>query len=500
MTASTRKTARHGPNETLVQMGDGHDHKSVPQGMSASAPPELPGAPPIDKGKAKETKSPKKKVTDMAFALEVESDTKTSPKAKAPSSSRSGQDVPAKKSTNSKKVAPGTIREGLPTKAKQAPSDTDINPKHTPKKPVCRVTVKDESPEMNIYDEPTMPTSPNQLLEKTVIFLSDEGDDCHPDFKSELKKLEYMVSNEWPRLLKEKKEGWENLDLSILRRGKAMLRTQRHKVSDKNRLWFEKSLFPQYSPAPSVASHDYPPPAKEPKLFGRMNATRSKLPKQKGAHKPKDVDEVPATSSKSALKTKATEAKVLGRGGPTGPDVSEKTKISEPKSLGSLKGNATLVTGAGLPDQGGATEPDISRKTKTPEPKSLGTLKGNATLLTGAGLSGQRGPTGFEGSVQTKATGSEVVGNEKGAKSKVLDDERPRGPSSEEEETSEEEEMSPASKEKYSKNPWWEEMPRPEIWHRKMPNTYPWGDTPYWVRQKSDEIKRDLGEGMNQHM
>lgn len=44
------------------------------------------------------------------------------------------------------------------------------------------------------------------------------------------------------------------------------------------------------------------------------------------------------------------------------------------------------------------------------------------------------------------------------------------------------------------KDPFAEEMPRPEIWHRNMPNSFPFGETPYMERELSKQISRDLGE------
>lgn len=45
-----------------------------------------------------------------------------------------------------------------------------------------------------------------------------------------------------------------------------------------------------------------------------------------------------------------------------------------------------------------------------------------------------------------------------------------------------------------AKDPWAQDMPRPEIWHRNMPNSFPFGETPYMEREMSKQISRDLGE------
>lgn len=47
----------------------------------------------------------------------------------------------------------------------------------------------------------------------------------------------------------------------------------------------------------------------------------------------------------------------------------------------------------------------------------------------------------------------------------------------------------------YAKDPWAEEMPRPEVWHRRMPNSFPFGETPFMEVKMSEQISRDLGEG-----
>ena len=45
------------------------------------------------------------------------------------------------------------------------------------------------------------------------------------------------------------------------------------------------------------------------------------------------------------------------------------------------------------------------------------------------------------------------------------------------------------------KNPFFETMPAPEVWHRNMPPYFPFGETPYMERQISQEISRDLAKG-----
>lgn len=45
-------------------------------------------------------------------------------------------------------------------------------------------------------------------------------------------------------------------------------------------------------------------------------------------------------------------------------------------------------------------------------------------------------------------------------------------------------------------DPWYEEMPRPEVWHRNMPDRFPFGDTPYMEIEMSKQISKDLGEGI----
>ncbi|KAK4574404.1 hypothetical protein LTR86_002166 [Recurvomyces mirabilis] len=42
------------------------------------------------------------------------------------------------------------------------------------------------------------------------------------------------------------------------------------------------------------------------------------------------------------------------------------------------------------------------------------------------------------------------------------------------------------------KNPFHELMPAPEVWHRRMPNVFPFGETPFMEREKSRQINEDL--------
>lgn len=47
-----------------------------------------------------------------------------------------------------------------------------------------------------------------------------------------------------------------------------------------------------------------------------------------------------------------------------------------------------------------------------------------------------------------------------------------------------------------AKDPWPEKLPRAEVWHRKMPARFPFGDTPAMEAEMSRQISKDLGEGM----
>jgi hypothetical protein len=38
-------------------------------------------------------------------------------------------------------------------------------------------------------------------------------------------------------------------------------------------------------------------------------------------------------------------------------------------------------------------------------------------------------------------------------------------------------------------------MPGPEVWHRRMPNFLPFGETPFMEREMSRQISEDLSRG-----
>jgi hypothetical protein len=42
------------------------------------------------------------------------------------------------------------------------------------------------------------------------------------------------------------------------------------------------------------------------------------------------------------------------------------------------------------------------------------------------------------------------------------------------------------------KNPFYEPLPLPEVWHRRMPAVFPFGETPYMMQVVSDQINQDL--------
>ena len=44
-------------------------------------------------------------------------------------------------------------------------------------------------------------------------------------------------------------------------------------------------------------------------------------------------------------------------------------------------------------------------------------------------------------------------------------------------------------------NPFFELMPAPEVWHRRMPNVFPFGETPFMERELSRQINEDLARG-----
>ena len=46
------------------------------------------------------------------------------------------------------------------------------------------------------------------------------------------------------------------------------------------------------------------------------------------------------------------------------------------------------------------------------------------------------------------------------------------------------------------KNPFFETMPGPEVWHRRMAPYFPFGETPYMERVMSEQITADLARGM----
>jgi hypothetical protein len=45
------------------------------------------------------------------------------------------------------------------------------------------------------------------------------------------------------------------------------------------------------------------------------------------------------------------------------------------------------------------------------------------------------------------------------------------------------------------KNPFFETMPAPEVWHRRMPAVLPFGETPFMEREMSRQISEDLARG-----
>ena len=45
------------------------------------------------------------------------------------------------------------------------------------------------------------------------------------------------------------------------------------------------------------------------------------------------------------------------------------------------------------------------------------------------------------------------------------------------------------------KNPFFETMPSPEIWHRRMPSILPFGETTFMERKMSRQISEDLARG-----
>jgi hypothetical protein len=44
-------------------------------------------------------------------------------------------------------------------------------------------------------------------------------------------------------------------------------------------------------------------------------------------------------------------------------------------------------------------------------------------------------------------------------------------------------------------NPFHETLPAPEIWHRRMPPYFPFGETPFMEREISRQIEEDLARG-----
>jgi hypothetical protein len=50
-------------------------------------------------------------------------------------------------------------------------------------------------------------------------------------------------------------------------------------------------------------------------------------------------------------------------------------------------------------------------------------------------------------------------------------------------------------KAKSKKNPFFETMPAPEVWHRRMPPFFPFGETPFMERVMSKQINDDLSKG-----
>jgi hypothetical protein len=49
------------------------------------------------------------------------------------------------------------------------------------------------------------------------------------------------------------------------------------------------------------------------------------------------------------------------------------------------------------------------------------------------------------------------------------------------------------------KNPFFETMPAPEVWHRRMPAFFPFGETPFMERVMSRQISKDLSKGEWNH-
>lgn len=49
---------------------------------------------------------------------------------------------------------------------------------------------------------------------------------------------------------------------------------------------------------------------------------------------------------------------------------------------------------------------------------------------------------------------------------------------------------------KLKANPFYDLMPAPPVWHRRMAPYFPFGETPYMERMMSDQINRDLANGM----
>ena len=44
-------------------------------------------------------------------------------------------------------------------------------------------------------------------------------------------------------------------------------------------------------------------------------------------------------------------------------------------------------------------------------------------------------------------------------------------------------------------NPFYETLPAPEVWHRRMPPYFPFGETPYMEAVMSEQIDNDLKRG-----
>lgn len=49
----------------------------------------------------------------------------------------------------------------------------------------------------------------------------------------------------------------------------------------------------------------------------------------------------------------------------------------------------------------------------------------------------------------------------------------------------------------YARDPWAETLPRAEVWHRNMPNWFPFAETPFIEREMSKQISKDIGEGIS---